>query len=231
MDILVEPLETNDIDDFTAIYWAAFNPVQANMILPMIYPLGLQPDLKERLRNRVLKSMNTDPNSHCFCARDATSGQIVGVSWWSKTDDSPRTKEDLDQRYQEVKDKRSGGVDVAGMNGTLEKAFFKAAFYSEAETMGSKPYVTLKLLAVRPDYARKGVGTLLLRQGLKDVDRLDLPAFIHAGVQAKPLYARHGFETLREMPCNALHYGGRSDGIHWCMVRPPRSEVLNADES
>lgn len=196
----------------------------------MIYPLGLQADLKERLRNRVLASMETDPSSSFFCAKDASTGQIAGVSRWAKVDRPAQNQEEVDKRYHGAKAKRSGGVSVDGMNMAMEDAFFKAVFYSEAETMGTRPYMTLQLLAVRPDYARKGVGTLLLKQGLERVDSHDLPAFIHAGVQAKPLYARHGFEALGEMPCNALDYGGRSDGVHWCMFRPPRSEMLSEDD-
>lgn len=221
MDIVIEPLKTDDVDTFTEIYWDAFNPLDANMILPMIYPLGFQPDLRERLRNRVLKSMRDDSNSNCFCARDTATGDMLGVSWWANVQTPSQNRDELDECYQEAKETRSGGIAVEGMDHRLEDAFFKAAFYSEAESMGSAPYMTLKLLAVRPDYARKGIGTRLLEHGLASVDRLGLPAFIHAGVQAKPLYERYGFQNVGDMPCNALEYGARSDGRHWCLVRPP----------
>lgn len=228
MDLVVEPLRLDDVDTFTAIYWDAFNPPEANMILPMIYPRGLQPDLKERLRNRVIKFIKDSPDPRCFCARQPYTNEILGVSWWSQADHPPQTKQEIDARYSEAKKDRSGGVEVDGMNVALEDAFFQAAFYSEAETTGGAPYMSLKLLAVRPEYARKGVGTLLLEHGLEKVDRLGLPAFIHAGVQAKALYERYGFESVGEMPCNALDYGGRSDGRHWCMVRAPRSQQAGA---
>lgn len=223
MDIEITPLQESEIETFTKIYWDAFNPLEANMILPMIYPLGLQPDLQERLRNRVLKPLRETPNKSCFCARERSSGEILGISWWQHVADASKSREDLDERYARAKASRSGGVEVEGMNHVLEDAFFRAAFYSEAETMGAQPYMTLKMLAIRPEHARKGVGTLLLRNGLEEVDRLRLPCFIHAGVQAKPLYERYGFRNVGEMPCNALDYGGRSDGRHWCMVRMPPS--------
>lgn len=224
MDIDVAPLQESEVDTFTKIYWDAFNPIEANMILPMIYPLGLQPDLQERLRNRVLKPLRENASKACFCAKDRSSGEILGVSWWQHVEDPPESRETLDERYDKAKASRSGGVEVEKMNRALEDAFFRAAFYSEAETMGAQSYMTLKMLAIRPERARKGVGTLLLRKGLEEVDRLDLPCFIHAGVQAKPLYERYGFRDVGEMPCNAFDYGGRSDGRHWCLVRTARSQ-------
>lgn len=220
--VAVEPLQEQDLDTFTTIYWDAFNPLEADMILPMIYPLGLQPDLRQRLHSRLLKSLGEDPTGSCFCARDSSTGNILGVSWWAHVADAAQTEEELDTRYAEAKARRSGGVEVEGMNQALEDNFFRAAFYSEAHTMGTEPYMTLKLLAVRPECARKGVGSVLLRHGLERVDQLNLPAFIHAGVQAKALYERYGFNVVSEMPCNALDHGGRSSGRHWCMVRSPQ---------
>lgn len=230
MDILLEPLQRSEIDVFTTIYWEAFNPLGANMILPSVYPRGLQPDLKERLRNRVLKILQEKPTDTYFCAKNSSTGEVLGVSWWSIVDPPPQTLQERDESYQKAKKARSGGVKVEGMNQALEDAYFRASYYSEAETMGSEPYVTLKMLAIRPQYARKGVGTVLLRDGLKKVDQLGLPAFIHSGVQAKPLYERHGFKVVGDMPVNALDYGGRSDGHHWCMIRPPKSRITTVDQ-
>lgn len=223
MEITVEPLAQDDIDIYTKIYWDAFNPLEANMILPMIYPLGLQPDLNERLRKRIWKAMS-DPVNDFSCARDTATGEVVGVSWWKRVDNPPANQRELDEQYREAKASRNAGIEVEGMNHKLEDAFFHAAFYSEAETMGHHAYMTLKLLAVRPNYARKGVGSVLLGHGLKRLDQRDLPGFIHAGVQAKALYERYGFVEVGEMPCNALAFGGRSDGRHWCMVRTSRSQ-------
>lgn len=125
MDIAVRPLQRDEVDDFTQIYWDAFNPIEANMILPMIYPLGFQPDLKERLRNRLLKSID---DKLCFCALDRTSKQIVGVSWWSHVQNPPQNETERRERYFEAKESRGAGIEVSGMNQELEDAFFKAAF-------------------------------------------------------------------------------------------------------
>lgn len=230
MELDVKPLQPREVDEFTAIHWEAFSPPEANMTLPMIYPLGYQDDLKQRLRNRVLNAMDNREATLCQCVKDPSSGKLIGVSWWSRVGDGIQGEETVDQRYRAGKANRRAGVDVEGMNQAMEDAFFKAAFDTETEIMGSEAYMTLKLLAVRPGYAGKGIGTSLLRRGLQKVDELGLPAFIHSGTHAKPLYERHGFEALRDMPANALDYGGRSDGIHWCMRRLPRKPVVSGSE-
>ena len=220
MDIRIEPLKRDDLDEFIKTYWYAFEPLSANMIMPMIYPKGLQPDLMDCMRQRSLRQTNGDLGSTCFVARDATSGKIVGVSRWVLEEDPPKTPDEIDTKFDEGTKARQEEPAVEGMNSELNEAYQRAAFYSELETVVGRPYMTLRLLAVHPSHQRRGVGSLLIKPLLEKADRLSLPVYLDTGVSGKPLYERLGFEVTSDFPLNALDYGGRSDGRHWCMMRP-----------
>ena len=91
-NLIVEPLNHEELDDFIRVHWDAFEPLEANMILPMIYSKGLRPDLLQRLRERIFQETNGNLGSLCFCAKDASSGEIVAVSRWANDSHSPKTK-------------------------------------------------------------------------------------------------------------------------------------------
>ena len=220
MGLRVEPLKLNELDDYIKLYWDAFEPLSVNMIMPMIYPRGLQPDLMDLLRQRMLRQTNGDPGSSCFCAKDTSSDKIIGVSWWELNDHPPQTKEGIDAIFQQELEARKYEPAVEGVHSDLDKVYFRTAFYSELETVNGRPYMTLRLLATHANHQRRGVGSLLVKHGLERADRLGLPVYLDSTASGKPLYERLGFEVTGEFPLNCLDYGGRSDGRHWCMLRP-----------
>ena len=223
MDLKIQPLKPEELDDFIRLYWSAFEPLEANMIFPMIYPRGLQPDLMERHRSRILRTTKSDLGSYCFVAKDVDTGDIAAVSWWAFSKNPPQTKGEIDSTFEVAYQNRNAGPPVESWNAELDNAFFKAAFYSEMQVTAGRPYMSLRLLAVDPKHQRRGAGTLLLEHFLAEVDRLQLPAYLDSGVSGKALYERFGFEVIMDFPLNCLDYGGRSDGRHWCMLRPART--------
>ena len=224
MELSLEPLEEVELDDFIRTYWAAFEPLSANMIMPMIYRNGLQEDTMAHFRSRMHRLTGDDFASWCFTAKDITSGDIIGVSWWGVDDNPPKTQAEIDAAYQQTCRNRAKEPPVEGVHQNLAHAYFRAAFYSEMETVAGQPYMTLKMLAVNPKYHRRGAGSLLLKHGLEKADRLRLPVYLDCGVMGKPLYERYGFRVVGDFPLNGLDYGGRSDGRHWLMLRPKRGE-------
>lgn len=225
MDLKVEPLKVEEVDDFIKLAWEAFSPLEANMIKPMIFPQGLQPEVLDLLRHWQLNQGKEDIESNCFCAKDSASNEIIGISRWRSNDKPPRDRKELDERFEQARKSRQGGPDNVQMNTALSDAYFKTSFYCEAETMGEVPYITLRMLAVHPNHQRRGVGSVLLKNGLTKADQLGLPVYLDSALMGKSLYERHGFETKSEMPLNCLDYGGRSDGKHWLMVRPAQKPV------
>ena len=220
MELTIEPLKDENLDDFIRTYWAAFEPISANMIMPMIYRKGLQEDLMEMFRHRLRRQTGGELAEWCFCAKDISSGDILGVSWWDINQNPPQSKAEIDKQYEQSCLRRENEPRVEGMDHELAQAYFKVAFYSEMETVAGQPYMTLRMLAVHPKYHRRGAGSLLLKHGLEKADSLGLPVYLDCGVCGKPLYERHGFAIMGDFPLNCLDYGGRSDGRHWLMMRP-----------
>lgn len=89
-----------------------------------------------------------------------------------------------------------------------------------AKVMGDRPHVYLHVLAVDPPLQHQGIGTNLLTEGLKRVDRLGVPCFLETH---KPenvgFYVRSGFELVRED-----HDYGVTNHAMVRMPRPPRAE-------
>ncbi|KXL44904.1 hypothetical protein M433DRAFT_250171 [Acidomyces richmondensis BFW] len=219
--LAIEPLVLERLDEWISIYWAAFEVPEVDMILPMIYPMGLTPELLHCLRNRLLRE--TDGNLRdCYFAKDRETDDIIGISRWTIKDHVPQSQEEIQEEVERVTQARKADF-LEGMNVALGDAALKAKLPSEYETMKEhSKYANLILLAVHPKYHRRGVGTLLLKHGLENVDRLHLPVYVESGVYGKLLYEREGFKTMCDFPFDGREYGGRSKGRHWCMVRPPK---------
>jgi GNAT superfamily N-acetyltransferase len=218
--LTVESLQEDELDAFVRVQWDAFEPLEVDMIMPMIYPAGLQPDLIERLRARVLRETDGEVGKFCFTAKDST-GQILATSWWAIVESPPKTPDEIAATFEKAAQTRIRESPPEGMNSALYEAFLKAAIYSEYETMQGRSYVSLRVLATNPAHQRKGAGSLLLKHGLcKFSDQLHLPTYLDAGINGKPLYERFGFEVTSTFPFDGRNYGGRSEGKHWCMVRP-----------
>lgn len=222
MEVAIESLKEEELNDFIRTFWAAFEPISANMIMPMIYRNGLQDDLIERFRYRIRRQTGGDLAKYCFTAKDTNTGEIIGVSWWAMIENPSRTKDEIDQAFEEDSKARAKEPPVEGIHGELNDAFFKVAYYSEMETVAGRPYMCLRMLAVHPNYHRRGAGSLLLTHGLEEADKLGLPVYLDCGVMGKPMYEKYGFENVGDFPLNCLDYGGRSDGRHWLMLRPAR---------
>ncbi|KAK0933204.1 hypothetical protein LTR48_005067 [Friedmanniomyces endolithicus] len=197
-NLQIEPLQLSELDDFIRIYWAAFAPPEADMILPMLYPRGLTPDLMTELRARLLRETEGGKlGDTCFAAKDSETGEIVAVSKWAVNLHPATTRAEAEAELEQVREARFGGPAVEGVNRGLGEAFLTAF------------------------HQRKGAGALLLRDGLaRFADRLGLPVYLDAGAFGRPLYEKFGFEIIREFPFDGRKYGGRSEGKHWCMVRP-----------
>ncbi|KAK5114464.1 hypothetical protein LTR62_002399 [Meristemomyces frigidus] len=218
--LTIEPLREEDLDAFIKLQWTAFEPLEADMIMPMIYTAGLLPDIQERLRQRLLSETNGDLGKYCFVARDTTSKQAVGISWWAVKREPPKTQEEVETQWQTVLQAQNASSPTAGFNTVLAEAFQKAAIFTEFKVMRGIPYSSLRVLAVHSQYQRRGIGSLLLEHGLRKFgDDLRLPVYLTCGVAGKPLYERHGFEVVCDFPFDGREYGGRSEGRHWCMFR------------
>ena len=78
-------------------------------------------------------------------------------------------------------------------------------------------------MVVSPTHQRRGIGTLLLSEGLQEVDKLGLPCVLGASPEGEGLYRRWGWEEVEVMEMRLWEYeGGEGMGLarHVVMCRP-----------
>jgi GNAT superfamily N-acetyltransferase len=80
----------------------------------------------------------------------------------------------------------------------------------------------MSILAVRPEYQRKGLGSMLLTPVLEQADKENAKAFVQGSVQGVGLYLKHGWEEVDEILIDYSPYGGASDVKTALLVREPR---------
>ena len=77
----------------------------------------------------------------------------------------------------------------------------------------------LQILASSPHAQRRGVGTKLLKEGLREADVAGLQSVLLATRFSEPLYTKHGFLEYEIIPVILSDYkGGEGKGSHQMIV-------------
>lgn len=82
--------------------------------------------------------------------------------------------------------------------------------------------VVLHVLVTEPEEQRRGAGGMLLKWGLDQADQAQLPAYLEASEEGKPLYARWGFEETKKVIFDLTKYGGEGSSSNTVMIRQPK---------
>jgi GNAT superfamily N-acetyltransferase len=69
------------------------------------------------------------------------------------------------------------------------------------------------MLATEPKHQHNGAGTMLLEEILAEADDAGVEAYLEATDTAKPLYERHGFQSITELRFSPAEYGTKGLGI------------------
>ena len=80
-------------------------------------------------------------------------------------------------------------------------------------------WIDLLGLMVLPTYQRRGLGTLLLRQGLQMADEVGAKTYLEASAKGASLYLRHGFKVVDDILIDMRPYGGSGVESEKCMMR------------
>jgi predicted N-acetyltransferase YhbS len=82
----------------------------------------------------------------------------------------------------------------------------------------------MSLLAVRPKYQRRGLGSMLLAPVLELADGENAKTFIQASAEGLGLYQRFGWKQVDEMVIDFSSYGGPKQVKTTLLIREPRSD-------
>ncbi|KAF5007652.1 hypothetical protein FDECE_6038 [Fusarium decemcellulare] len=98
--------------------------------------------------------------------------------------------------------------------------FFGGMNRMRLELMDGKAYAYLKLLHTDPKHQRRGAASSLIEWGLKEADRLGIPAFLESSDQGKALYEKFGFYEAERLTVDFSPWGGPSEVSVPLMLRP-----------
>lgn len=83
----------------------------------------------------------------------------------------------------------------------------------------------MSLLAVRPEYQRKGLGSKLLEPVLEQVDKEQKSTYIEASKKGLGLYLKHGWKEIDELLVDQRPYGGTTVERTAMMMREPQPVI------
>ncbi|TGO27090.1 hypothetical protein BPAE_0047g00060 [Botrytis paeoniae] len=143
--------------------------------------------------------------------KEGSLGSLTGLEEEGKT--RIKTKEELEEIWGK------------GSNVQLcEDVFVRGDEYMLGACGGEK-WLKLNILVIHPSHQRRGIGTLLLEQGLKLADEKSLQVVLGASPWGIGLYRKYGFVDVHGMDIQLDRYeGGKGMGStrHVIMRRPPR---------
>lgn len=79
------------------------------------------------------------------------------------------------------------------------------------------------MIGVLPAHQRKGLGALLIAEGVANVDRDNARVYLEASTAGYRLYLRHGWKQVDEVAIDISRYGGRGEVTMKLLLRKPGS--------
>ncbi|KXH68811.1 hypothetical protein CSAL01_00079 [Colletotrichum salicis] len=150
-------------------------------------------------------------------AVDADSSEIVGYARWILPDDDNRiswseaavrepSQEEAD-KFQTAFQANTEGGSIKGMDGKLQAALGLPLEEAEVAAMRSQEGPFLDYLAVHPDHRRKGIASVLVRNGIEQADAVGMKVWVMATKTAQPMYEKLGFELVDSVRTSVTEFG------------------------
>lgn len=202
-NLVISPFLPDEAAIFQAIRHETFGPT-VNKILYAREPSQKTLDsITQKYRDDIIKKTATIMK----CVDKTTGITIAGAKWRYlgrfNPDGSPASL-----TLEEVKKGLEAPEPYEESNPLLFKAIFTLFGANKLEIMGTRPYYVLDTLVTRPDHHRRGAGGMLVQWGCEKADELGVEAFLEASVMGQPLYAKYGFEPVKETSIDLREYGG-----------------------
>ena len=171
---------------------------------------------EERARKDVeqleasFKPENKDNHSYIYHkAEDQLTGQTLGCSKWYLLENPS------------IPHRPFGDGWPPGANTELlESSFGEINRFREKHMAGQK-YALMCILVVVPEAQRKGIGTALLREGLKTVDKKGYRTWIDASPFGLGLYKRFGWKEVHSLTTDLKKHGGSGTETTVSLIREP----------
>ncbi|KAE8837803.1 hypothetical protein PTNB85_05138 [Pyrenophora teres f. teres] len=150
-------------------------------------------DIREGITNKGILYLK--------CIDTSTGEMIAGARWRYVKPTEEGAKE---RTWEEV----DAGLAVPEPYAESDPEMFKALFAlfnaNKRDILGRKPYYVLDTLVTLEKHMRRGA------------------AFLEASPMGAPMYARHGFEPVKEVDLDLTKWGGKEKMSFILMVRPAK---------
>jgi predicted N-acetyltransferase YhbS len=202
MPLEVHPITEDDLLEWSLIHYEGFKDTSVG-VLWTAKPSASSFQAMADYRSKLL----SDPTAYVFkCVDTDLNNKMISAVHWSVFD-KERTAEEVEQGFQLR-------PSFPEENREARIAFMDGIFKSRREFIGGKPHVMLESLVTSPDHHRRGAGSMLLKWGTEKVDELGVVGYLEASDDGAPLYARFGYEPIREIEFDTRKYGGTTTDVH-----------------
>ena len=160
-----------------------------------------------------LKPENKDKLGHMYHkAVDPITGKTIGCSKWYFVYDPSMKHEPF-------------GPWPPTANIELCEAHFGEINRLRERTMAKEKHVLMCVLIADPSAQRRGVGSALLREGLKIADEMGVRAWIDASPQGLGLYKKFGWEEVNTHTTDLKKWGGTTHDTTVSLIRKPGAKM------
>lgn len=139
------------------------------------------------------------------CVDTATGEMVAGARWRHVKPQQEGAKE---RTWGEVDADLTIPEPFEESDPEMYKDIFGLMNTNKREILGTRPYYVLDTLVVLQQHGRRGAGSMLVRWGCEKADEAGVEAYLEASPMAAPMYARHGFQPVKELDLDLRKWGG-----------------------
>ncbi|OBT61442.1 hypothetical protein VE03_08953 [Pseudogymnoascus sp. 23342-1-I1] len=179
-----------------------------------LHPRSNPKALKDKSIHNFEKSF-TAPGVKYFKTILVDTSEIVAFSKWVYPHTPDPNAEDPETAIRTQQH-------ISGSNDDLVVEFFTKFLRGRRKWIVPETDYFMSILAVRPKYQRKGLGSMLLTPVLEQADKENAKAFVQGSAQGMGLYLKHGWKEVDEILMDYSPYGGAKDVKTALLIREPR---------
>lgn len=184
MGLIILPCEDPDLGTLARVQMAAYHD---HPLINTLFPKGQRPE-----HYNVFKSINeaqraNEPRARSMKVVDTEMGEMIAGSTWilperqterdTAAPKKPKVEPDLPEDFN---------LAVMGAAKERYSKFCEDFFHGE-------PYINFQTLVTRPEHQKRGAGTLLLKECLKQAKEERCQVALEATSKGRPFYEKLGF--------------------------------------
>ncbi|KAL1632405.1 hypothetical protein SLS56_003647 [Neofusicoccum ribis] len=189
---------------------------------------GIIQDCAKRLPWNLVKA--TAAKRHRKVTEDST-GHVVGYARWILPEENseewadalvietdPERRRVYEQRFQSVTEEGK----IRGLDAEMVEELSEAIEKTEAQVRSTgESFLTLDYLATHPEHQKRGIGSMLISNGLAYADNNGLKTIVVAKTPGVKLYQEHGFRIVEIIQQERPQYGWSEPYTTTILIREP----------